>query len=42
MGSGALDLATAQRLVDEASDSRDFKEGREAFVQKRAPCFRGN
>ncbi|MBB4380341.1 enoyl-CoA hydratase-related protein [Bradyrhizobium sp. SBR1B] len=41
MGSGALDLAAAQRLVDEASDSSDFKEGREAFVQKRAPCFRG-
>ncbi|MGY3346859.1 enoyl-CoA hydratase/carnithine racemase [Bradyrhizobium sp. USDA 4459] len=42
MGNGALDLAAAQRLVDEASDSRDFKEGRDAFVQKRPPRFRGN
>lgn len=41
MGNGALDLATAQRLVDEASDSGDFKEGREAFAQKRTPRFRG-
>lgn len=41
MGNGALDLATAQRLVDEASDSSDFKEGREAFAQKRQPRFRG-
>lgn len=41
MGNGALDIATAQRLVDEASDSNDFREGREAFVQKRAPHFRG-
>ncbi|MBH5399021.1 enoyl-CoA hydratase/isomerase family protein [Bradyrhizobium sp. CNPSo 4010] len=41
MGNGALDLATAQRLVDEASDSIDFKEGREAFAQKRPPRFRG-
>ncbi|MCK1394479.1 enoyl-CoA hydratase/isomerase family protein [Bradyrhizobium sp. 1] len=41
MGTGALDLATAQRLIDEASDSRDFREGRDAFAQKRSPRFRG-
>ncbi|MCA1454232.1 enoyl-CoA hydratase/isomerase family protein [Bradyrhizobium sp. BRP22] len=41
MGAGALDLAAAQRLVDEASDSEDFKEGRRAFAEKRSPQFRG-
>jgi enoyl-CoA hydratase/carnithine racemase len=41
MGLGALDLAAAQRLIDEASDSEDFKEGRRAFAEKRAPRFRG-
>jgi enoyl-CoA hydratase/carnithine racemase len=40
-GAGALDLATAQRLVDEASDSEDFKEGRHAFAEKRVPQFTG-
>jgi enoyl-CoA hydratase/carnithine racemase len=40
-GAGALDLATAQRLVDEASDSEDFKEGRRAFAEKRVPQFTG-
>lgn len=41
MGPGALDLAAAQRLIDEASDSEDFKEGRRAFAEKRPPRFRG-
>ena len=41
MGAGALDPAAAQRLVDEASDSEDFKEGRRAFAEKRSPRFRG-
>jgi enoyl-CoA hydratase/carnithine racemase len=41
MGAGALDLAAAQRLIDEASDSEDFKEGRRAFAEKRPPLFRG-
>ncbi|WP_249136996.1 enoyl-CoA hydratase/isomerase family protein [Bradyrhizobium tropiciagri] len=41
MGSGALDLAAAQRLIDAASDSADFKEGRQAFAEKRSPNFRG-
>jgi enoyl-CoA hydratase/carnithine racemase len=41
MGSGGLDTAEAQRLIDEASDSDDFKEGRRAFAEKRSPRFRG-
>jgi enoyl-CoA hydratase/carnithine racemase len=41
MGDGALDPAAAQRLIDEASDSKDFKEGRRAFAEKRSPRFRG-
>lgn len=41
MGAGSLDLASAQRLIDEASDSQDFKEGRTAFAEKRTPNFRG-
>lgn len=40
-GNGALDPAAAQRLIDEASDSEDFKEGRRAFAEKRSPQFRG-
>jgi enoyl-CoA hydratase/carnithine racemase len=41
MGDGGLDPAAAQRLIDEASDSEDFKEGRRAFAEKRSPRFRG-
>src|SRR6266851_1558171 len=41
MGEGALDVAAAQRLIDHAADSEDFREGRRAFAEKRAPRFRG-
>lgn len=41
MGNGALDVAAAERLIDQASDSEDFREGRRAFAEKRAPRFRG-
>jgi enoyl-CoA hydratase/carnithine racemase len=41
MGDGALDVAAAQRMIDLAADSEDFREGRRAFAEKRAPRFRG-
>jgi len=41
MGEGALDVAAAQRMIDLAADSEDFREGRWAFAEKRAPRFRG-
>jgi enoyl-CoA hydratase/carnithine racemase len=41
MGEGALDLAAAQNLIDAASDSEDFREGRRAFAEKRSPRFSG-
>jgi enoyl-CoA hydratase/carnithine racemase len=41
LGEGALDVAAAQRLIDQAADSDDFREGRRAFIEKRAPRFRG-
>jgi len=33
--------AQAQRLIDECAASADFAEGRDAFLAKRAPVFRG-
>ena len=41
LGEGALDVAAAQKLIDRAADSDDFREGRQAFIEKRAPRFRG-
>jgi enoyl-CoA hydratase/carnithine racemase len=40
-GDGALDVACAQRLIDQAADSDDFREGTRAFAEKRTPRFRG-
>jgi enoyl-CoA hydratase/carnithine racemase len=41
MGEGILDVAAAQGMIDLAADSEDFREGRRAFAEKRAPRFRG-
>ena len=38
---GALDPASAGRLIDEASASHDYIEGRQAFKEKRPPRFLG-
>ena len=35
------DLATVQRMVDACFASDDYKEGRQAFMEKRKPDFRG-
>lgn len=40
-GSGALEPAQANRLIDAAADSADYAEGRRAFAEKRTPRFSG-
>ena len=41
MGAGALDLAHAEALIAAAAASNDYREGRAAFSEKRAPRFLG-
>lgn len=41
MGPGALDLGEAERIIAQAAQSEDYREGRRAFAAKRAPNFKG-
>ena len=41
MGPGALDLDAAERLIAEAADSADYREGRSAFAEKRPRRWQG-
>lgn len=37
-----LDAAEAERRIRQASDSHDYREGRQAFLEKRSPRFQGS
>jgi enoyl-CoA hydratase/carnithine racemase/carbon monoxide dehydrogenase subunit G len=41
MGAGALDLDYAEDLIEQASASADYREGRAAFAERRSPKFTG-
>lgn len=42
MGAGCLDVEAANTFIDQVSDSDDYKEGRNAFAEKRPAVFRGS
>jgi enoyl-CoA hydratase/carnithine racemase/carbon monoxide dehydrogenase subunit G len=41
MGIGNLDLGHAEALIAQAAASADYREGRQAFAEKRTPRFQG-